>query len=253
MLQASEPSALSDAEIFTPVHTDRMSQAIVDQIKAMLRSGRLRPGDRLPTERQLCERYGVSRVTLREALRVLEASGLVTIRVGGRGGTFLASPTAERLGDGLADLLSLAPLTARHTTEARMIIELGVLPLAVERATSEDIEALRAMVADAERARAAGAYVRGMSVAFHVRVGECTHNAAIATLLRSFYGPIRTSIERSSPNAPISTRGIAEHHDLLDAIEARDVDLARTGMIAHLMHTASRVGAVAPGREPAGR
>jgi DNA-binding FadR family transcriptional regulator len=231
-------------EIFTPARTHRISEGIVDQIKAMRRNGRLRPGDRLPTEREMCERFGVSRVTLREALRILEVSGLVTIRVGGRGGTFLASPTVERLGDGLAELLSLAPLTPRNTTETRMIIELGVLPLAVERATSEDVEELRAMLADAERAQVDGTYTCGMAVAFHNRIGECTHNPTIVMLLRGFYGPIRTSIERWSPNAPISHYGISEHRDLVDAIEAHDVDAARTGMVAHLTNAARRIGAV---------
>jgi len=244
MPQASEPSEVSRAETITPVPTERISWRIVDQIKAMVRRGELRPGDRLPTEREMCERYGVSRVSLREALRVLEASGLVTVRVGGRGGTFLASPTVERLDDGLAALLSLAPLTAKHTTEARMIIELGVLPLAVERATTEDVEELRTLVAEAERARLDGTYTRGMSVAFHNRIGECAHSAAIAMLLRSFYGPIRASIERWSPDATISARGISEHRDLVDAIEAHDIDIARSGMITHLKHTARRVGAL---------
>ncbi|HEY7046922.1 MAG TPA: GntR family transcriptional regulator, partial [Jatrophihabitantaceae bacterium] len=72
--------------MFTAVSPNRMSEAIVDQIKTLIRTNRLRPGDRLPSERELCERMGVSRVTVREALRILEAGGLVEIRVGARGG-----------------------------------------------------------------------------------------------------------------------------------------------------------------------
>jgi len=84
--------------MFAKVSVDRVSQVIVDQIKLLIRDGRLTPGDRLPSERDLCQRFGVSRVTVREALRVLEASGLVEIRVGARGGAFVTTPSTERLG-----------------------------------------------------------------------------------------------------------------------------------------------------------
>jgi len=94
--------------MFTAVSPNRMSEAIVDQIKTLIRTNRLRPGDRLPSERELCERMGVSRVTVREALRILEAGGLVEIRVGARGGAFVTTPSSERLGAGLADLINLA-------------------------------------------------------------------------------------------------------------------------------------------------
>src|SRR5258705_9158609 len=99
-----------DADMFKAVSLNRVSQAIIDQIKALLRQGRLKPGDRLPSQRELCERFGVSRVTVREALRVLEAGRLIDIRVGARGGAFVTTPTSQQIGEGLADLLNLSPL-----------------------------------------------------------------------------------------------------------------------------------------------
>src|SRR5215475_4193363 len=83
-----------DGRLFTTVSLGRASQAIVEQIRALLHDGRLAPGDRLPSERELCQQFGVSRVTVREALRILETSGLITIKVGARGGAFVASPTS---------------------------------------------------------------------------------------------------------------------------------------------------------------
>ena len=152
-----EVTEVTAPDMFSRVSVGRVSQVIVDQIKVLLREGKLKPGDRLPSERDLCQRFGVSRVTVREALRVLEAGGLVTIRVGARGGAFLTTPSSERVGEGLADLLSLSPLTASEVTEARMVFEFGILPIVVERATDEDIAELFAMVEEGQVALQDGA------------------------------------------------------------------------------------------------
>src|SRR5215472_2498265 len=228
-------------DMFSPVNVDRVSQVIVDQIKALIRDGRLQLGDRLPSERELCQRFGVSRVTVREALRVLEATGLLTIRVGAHGGAFLTSPSTERLSEGLADLISVSTLTAANVTEARFIVELGILPLAVERATGDDIGALFAMVDEAASALDAGTYSVEMSAAFHIRVAECTHNPAIAMLVQSFHGPLLMSLEESHQGAPMGYRGVDEHRQLAQAIKDRDLAAARKVAITHLDRTARRV------------
>jgi DNA-binding FadR family transcriptional regulator len=227
--------------MFSPVNVDRVSQVIVDQIKALIRDGRLLPGDRLPSERELCQRFGVSRVTVREALRVLEANGLLTIRVGAHGGAFLTSPTTERLSEGLANLISVSTLTAANVTEARIIVELGILPLAVERATDEDIAALFEMVDDAEQELEAGAYDVEMSAAFHIRVAQCTHNPAIAMLVQSFHGPLLMSLAEAHQSAPMNSRGIDEHRKLSQAIKDRDLAAAREIATTHLDRTARRI------------
>jgi DNA-binding FadR family transcriptional regulator len=231
--------------MFSPVSVNRVSQVIVDQIKLLIRDGKLQPGDRLPSERDLCQRFGVSRVTIREALRVLEASGLVEIRVGARGGAFLTTPTAERLGEGLADLLVLSPLTAATVTEARMVVELGLLPLVVERATEQDVKDLLAMVDEGAAALEAGSYTMGMSAAFHVRVAKCTHNPAIEMLVQSFHGPMLMSLREAQVAAPLmGHKGTEEHRALAQAIKRRDLEAAEDVMRVHLSRTASRVGAV---------
>ncbi|MBO0871488.1 MAG: FadR family transcriptional regulator, partial [Micromonosporaceae bacterium] len=187
----------STADLFSPVSVGRISEVIVEQMRELIRKGKLVPGDRLPSERSLCERFGVSRVTVREALRVLEASGLVEIRVGARGGAFVTQPSSQRVGEGLAELLTLAPMTASDVTEARIVFELGILPLVVERATEEDIAALRELVGQGLRALEGGAYTMAMSAQFHVRVASSTHNPAIEMLVQSFHGPMLMSMRQA--------------------------------------------------------
>jgi DNA-binding FadR family transcriptional regulator len=235
-------SERTDLDIYQAVSTNRMSEAIVEQIRALIRSERLRPGDRLPSERDLGERMGVSRVTVREALRVLEAGGLVEIRVGAKGGAFVTAPSSAKIGTGLADLISLSPLTALEVTEARQVFEIGMLPLVVERATDEDVAELRAMVKEHQAALRAGEYSMPLSAAFHIRLAACTHNTAIEMLVRSFHGPLLMSLREAQVSAPLmGHRGTVEHRDLVEAVAARDVPRAEEIMRTHLRRTARRV------------
>jgi GntR family transcriptional regulator, transcriptional repressor for pyruvate dehydrogenase complex len=236
------PGDRSTADLFGPVNVGRISEVIVEQIRLLMREGKLVPGDRLPSERALCERFGVSRVTVREALRVLEAGGLVEIRVGARGGAFVTQPSSERVGESLADLMTLASMTAAQVTEARMVFELGIMPLVVERATEEDLADLRSLVEQGLHALENGEYTMGMSAAFHVRVASSTHNPAIETLVQSFHGPLLMSLQRARVAAPLmGHRGAQEHFQLVEAIERRDIGRATDIMTAHLRRTAARV------------
>lgn len=232
----------ASAPQFTRVNVDRASHVIVDQIKGLIRDGSLQPGDRLPTERDLCQRLGVSRVTVREALRVLEATGLIQVRLGAHGGSFLTSPSAEVVGANLAQLLSLSPLTASAVTEARQVFEVGILPLVIDRATPEDIADLRALVETAIVAKENGVYKTDMSAAFHVRLAACTHNPALEALMESFHGPLLSSLREAHSAAPnMGFRGVEEHGEIVDAIEARQLDRARRILLEHLERTAERV------------
>src|SRR6188472_328553 len=120
--------------LFNRVVPGRASEMIVDQIRLLIRDGSLKPGDRLPSERELGERFGVSRVTVREALRGLEANGLVTIRVGARGGAFVTAPTSALVGEGISDLLTFSVIEPGDVTEARQVFEVGIVPLVCQRA-----------------------------------------------------------------------------------------------------------------------
>jgi GntR family transcriptional regulator, transcriptional repressor for pyruvate dehydrogenase complex len=244
--QHNSPPTPGDGDLFTAVSANRMSEAIVTQIRGLIRGNRLRPGDRLPSERELCERLGVSRVTVREALRVLEAGGLVEIRVGARGGAFVTTPSSDRLGAGLADLINLAPVTSVEVTEARLVFELGIIPTVIERATDTDIEELRAMTRDHIDALRRGEYTMAMSAQFHNRLGACTHNAAIEMLVRSFHGPLLMSLREAATAAPLmGQRGTVEHRDLVEAIAQRDTDKATAIMLKHISRTARRLSKAA--------
>lgn len=229
--------------IFRPVSVGRISEIIVDQIRALMRQGQLKPGDRLPPERDLCERFGVSRVTVREALRMLESSGLVQIRVGARGGAFVTAPSSDRVGEGLTDMLTLSAISAADVTEVRMILEVGIVPLVCERATEQDIADLEEICERSEAALRSGEYSMEYSLEFHTRVARATHNPAVVMLVDSFRGPIHMSLEQAREVAPeMGELGTREHQRFIEAVRRRAPDAATKIMREHLERTARRVG-----------
>ena len=241
--EARETPRLAQAGLFDKVSVGRISETIVDQIRQLMRQGQLRPGDRLPPERDLSERFGVSRVTVREALRMLASSGLVEIRVGARGGAFVTIPTSAHVGDGLADMLSLSVLTAADVTEVRLILEVGMVPQVCARATEEDLAALDEICQRSRKAIRNGTYTMSLSAEFHARVAASTHNPALGMLVDSFRGPIRMSLELAKQTAPeMGVLGTKEHEAFTEAVRRRDPGLAERIMREHLERTAHRVG-----------
>ncbi len=231
---------------FTPVSTGRISGDIVEQIKGAIREGRLNPGDQLPPERDLTKQLAVSRVSVRDALRALEANGLIEVRVGAHGGAFVTAPAPSLVGEGIADMLMLAEVTPAEVTETRLIFELAMLPLACERADENDIAALAEICDRSEASLAAGVYDVALSAEFHTRLARCTHNSAIALFAESFQEPLRLSLQQARRADPKAGReGLLEHRALIDAIRSRDVGMARRIMTEHLGRTAKRVGAAA--------
>jgi GntR family transcriptional repressor for pyruvate dehydrogenase complex len=242
MSDMTGPPASTSTGLFTKISYDRASHLIVDQLKTLIRGGRLRPGDRLPGERALTEEFGVSRLTVREALRILESSGLVTIKLGAHGGAFVSTPSTERMSANLADLINASEITATDVTEAREDFELAILPRVVERATEADIDDLLRIVDASDEALARNAYTIEMSAQFHHRLAACTHNPAIEMLVHSFLGPMLTSLEEARSVAPVmGRRGTKQHREIAMAVRARDLEKATHIMRAHLRRAVKHV------------
>ena len=235
--------------LFSPVSTGRISEDIVEQIKLAIRDGRLRPGDRLPAERELTQRFGVSRMSVRDALRILEAGGLVEIRVGARGGAYVRIPRSAVVGEGIANMLMLSSVSPSEVTEARRILEVGIVPLVCERATEEDLVALDAICDEGRAAVHAGNYPMELSARFHVTFARAAHNAAIELLVESLRGPLVQSLELARQAAPtMGVTGVREHVALVRAVRERDPDRAQAILARHLSRTARRLRAPRPER-----
>ncbi len=228
--------------MFRPVRVTRASEEIVHQVKALIFGGRLGPGDPLPSEKDLAEEFGLSRVTVRDALRVLESQGLIEIKVGARGGAFVASPSTHPVSESLANMLRLKRATFQDLGEARLLVEPHVAFLAAQRATPEDMRAMEEAVTGARGARAAGdPYFIPSSVAFHIALAEAAKNPVLLFAVDSFRTLFHEALAALLPADDMAARAIADHQRILDAIRARDADAARRLMHDHLSYFAARV------------
>ena len=209
----------------------RIYEAVVAQLGQLIHEGKLKPGDRLPTERQLASQLQVSRASLREALRGLELRGLVVSRQGS--GTFIAGLGPEELlraFDGLTD----QEQSLREIFEVRLLLEPPIAALAAQRATPNDLERLEAALREQEERSKRDESVAEQDVAFHSALAESTHNQALLRLGAALVEVLAPSRDPRLQTARRSHLSLRSHREVLEAVKAGDPEAARRAMEAHV-------------------
>lgn len=165
----------------------RLGDQILEQIRAKLSRRELSPGDKLPSEREFAEQLGVSRNAVREALRVLEASGVINIQKGHTGGAFVGEGDSNVLARGLSDLMHLRGGTLEQVTEARFWIEEIVVRVACERRSDAHLARLEENLLAAEKAVERGEMDRtlGIAIDFHIILAEATGNVLLTLVMQT--------------------------------------------------------------------
>lgn len=221
---------------FIPIRPSRASTDVVTQIREAILSGRYVQGDRLPTEREMARQFQVSRVTVRDALRALEAGGLIEVRVGGQGGPYVRGPDTALLAENLRTHLHLQGSTFGELAEARLALETTAARLAAERATEEDLVAMRQALDPAGHEGTAM-----LSVDFHEALVSASHNRALTTMwlaARSLLTEAMDQLHARQPDMADVARKV--HTALYEAIAAGDGDTAVRLMRDHLYEFAAR-------------
>jgi GntR family transcriptional regulator, transcriptional repressor for pyruvate dehydrogenase complex len=221
----------------------RLRDRAADQLLEMVVSGGLEPGERLPPERELCARLGVSRTVVREALNLLEARGLISIEHGR--GAVVSGGNTDAVRDALGLILRVRPKVLWELLEMRAILEVGISGLAAERATEEDTDAMRA---ELERMAASIDTPEGYvdaDVEFHALLARGARNGVLLTMLEPIVDLLRASRRVSASRRPGSAlRALGEHEEILRRVEAGDAEGARREMRAHLANTVKDIEAV---------
>ena len=215
---------------FKKLHTKRTFEEVVAQVREMLFGGALKPGDRLPGERDLSVQLGIGRSALREALRALEASGLIILRKGKRGGAFISSGTPRVISENMSDLLRLSSISVDQLFEVRLWIQTGLARAACQRATEEDIDRLRQNVHEGERLHARGLDLQRIeaNIEFHNILAESTRNPVAQIVIRGLTDALKALIQQ------VGCYPIPSFFDdrlkLVDALKMRDEDAAAVAM-----------------------
>lgn len=168
------------------IQQTRRFQHVVDELESAILGGDIRPGEHLPPELELKELFGTGRGTVREALRVLEEKGLITIRAGAGGGAVVTEADPAKLTEHLSILVQSRSIAAGHIKEFREAVEPVAATLAANRVTPEGAESLESAFILAEsgyRANDSQAFIKG-DVAVHVTIAELTGNPLLAAVLR---------------------------------------------------------------------
>ena len=205
--------------------TDRVSltQKVVDQIERGLMNGDLKPGDKLPPESVLVEKFSVSRTAIREAFKMLSAIGAVKIKQGS--GTFIASGVSTQTLDSLTFALILSQKSPQELLELREMLEIGIMDRVVERAVRKDIEAMKGAIEELEGMGEGenGEALCRADLRFHYAFATATHNPLIEKIARTVWAMFAPSITRCMSNRPIKIeQAITEHKIIVKAVEERN-------------------------------
>ena len=231
---ASQPSFRAVPHVRRP----RLSDTITDQIEDLIASGKLRPGDRLPAERELAQQLDVSRPSLREALLILESRGLLQARRGG--GFNVTDVTAPTITDPLVHLLQRHPETVDDILELRHGLECVAAEFAAMRATDADGKRLGEIVGSMKRRRGDVDPLEDTDrdVDFHMAVAEASHNVALVHVMRGVFNLMRISMLRSREALCHQAENVTlldeQHAEIAKAIIARDPAAARAAANIHL-------------------
>ena len=222
----------SSNPLFTPAKTQRASEAIYNQIYPKIVSGELKPGDRLPPERELAEMFQRSRPVVREALRMLQQDGLLETSVGSTGGAVIRGISLKSVEDPLKNLVAMGAINLEELLEYRHINDRGCARLAAMHHTSEDAEELKRTLKGAWENLGGSFSFQEYDVAFHTALAKASHNT-LAEMINNVIVRLNTDtfLEAIRDYTPeqlreINLRIYESHHAIMEAVLERDPDKA---------------------------
>ena len=222
--------------MFQPVHTGRISHSLVGQIKDAIFRKELKPGDKLPSERLLMEQFQTSRVTVREALRTLEQSGILEIRRGVEGGAFVRDPNTKVVNTFLQDMVSMGNIAISNLTEARLAMEPFSVKLATERIREETLDQIHRNIRETKEClnKENSNDARLLNLEFHRLIAQASENPVIFFLVDSIIEIMENNIS-SIPLGPGPVNHTLQwHENIYGAMMDRDPEKAQHLMLKHI-------------------
>ncbi|MFH1058413.1 MAG: FadR/GntR family transcriptional regulator [Pseudomonadota bacterium] len=243
------------AKAFTAIKRKKAYEQVAQTIRRRVLSGKLTLGDRLPSERDLSEQFGVSRVVVREAIRTLELAGILRVQKGAGGGTFVAGSYEKPLVASITNLLEGGAITLDHLFELRLMLEPPAAARAAGHASAEGLVELEQALAQAEAVSHDSEALRAANLEFHRRLVALTGNPLLSALCETVLQLLVDSLEG---NLSIETsRAVLDfHHLIVDAIRTKQPERARSlteGDLAQLWKRYQQMGVRGPGAPVRGK
>lgn len=217
-----------------------LTQQIADSIEASIIADNMYH-EKLPSEQILCEKFKVSRTIIREALRILNARGLVQSRTGG--GSFVTKPSASDISSLLLRVIRMDKISDEEVYQMRLILEVSAVKDVVRRITEEEMQILSDQVDSMERSMFDIPVRMEKDIEFHIMLGKFSGNRLLALMTESMVDVLRDFIERGIKVAGGNEDGVYRHRVILEALKSGDPKIAEKAMIEHLEHSFANVRA----------
>lgn len=226
---------MSDDLKLEPIHVPKSSDVLADRLRRQILRGALAPGAALPPERDLVSQTGLSRGSVREALRILETEGLVSTRPGRQGGSVARQPGDESLARYIGMFVEGRGITLMSLLQTREAVEPSLAFLAAQNRTEEELAELLRLTRSVEDAYDDVPGYLAENVKWHCAIAGASHNE----LLRAFMVAISSMVYKASAIEDFATEEVRKvvlkaHRRIFDAIAARDAEAARRRMTRHL-------------------
>lgn len=232
----------TNEQMFEPIPMPKRNfEVVVENIRRQIYLGNLKPGRKLPNEVELGRQFNVGRSAIREALKVLELSGLLIVRRGYNGGTFVAPPDFEDASEVVTLTLRMGHTTVQQLIEAREVIEVRAAELAAERATDLEIADLEAITQRMEQNINVPARYIAADVDFHLAIAEMSRNNVFIFTLSAIRNLLTQDLNRLVSDRELCWLFISHHRQISEAIASHKVDEAGQTIRDHLQSIADRM------------
>jgi len=218
--------------MFSQIKPNRISEVIVEQIRGAILSGELKIGDRLPSEKDLAAKFGVSKSSLREAYRVLEAYGLLEIRQGMAGGAFIKEVDVRTIKDGLVNYFFFQNPSIREYTQVRTFIEPEIVKICALKITDQEIRELENNISTMEEE--GEEFLSDLDSAFHTKLVDIADNNILSLVVDSVQTALVNVKRLLHTNSAFFKMVCKGHKEIVAALSDRDPDRASTLMLNHI-------------------
>lgn len=224
---------------FTPIKKEKISDVVTEAIKESILRGNFKPGDKLPSERELMGQFKVSRIVIRESIRKLEATNLLVIKRGC--GMFVATSDSSAISDALTTALKIQRIDIEEITEARLALEPTIAKLATEKITQEYINMLKININEAQDLVDKNSIAKDKNIDFHGIIAEATQNRVVRLSMKSVLNSVRNIDTPDRFQVERDKAAISFHRRIFKAIKEKNALKTEELMHKHILEVREKL------------